>query len=187
MSKQRDKVVIVSHCILNQTTRARWRGGGASHEPGMLRNVVEILSKNNIGVVQMECPEFSLFGNPRPPRTKDGYDTPLFREKCREIAVRTCDLIEGYLDAGMGASVVALVGVENSPSCGVSKVARTVGGETMSRPGRGHLMDALDEELGRRGIEVPMIGVSLKPDEREDGLRKLETLYSQKDTTLELT
>ncbi len=185
MSKQRDKIIFVSHCILNQTTRAMWRGGGASREPGMLRDVVEILSKYNIGVVQMECPEFSLFGNPRPPRTKDGYDTLPFREKCREIAVRTCDSMERYLNAGKGASVVALIGVENSPSCGVSKITRTVGEETISLPGRGHLMDALDEELSRRGIEAPMIGVSLKPDEREDGLRKLETLCSQKDKTPE--
>ena len=183
MPRQRDRVVFVSHCILNQTTRARWRGGGASREQGMLRDVVEVLFRNGVGAVQMECPEFSLFGNPRPPKTKDGYDTPQFREKCGEIAERTCDRIERYLDADMGASVVAIVGVENSPSCGVSKVTRTVEGETTSCPGRGHLMDALDEELCRRGIDVPMIGVSLKPDEREDSLRKLETICSRKDTT----
>jgi len=179
MPKQRDKVVFVSHCILNQTTRARWREGGASRERGMLRDIVEVLSRNGVGTVQMECPEFSLFGNPRPPKTKDGYDTPQFRERCREIAERTCERLERYLDVGMGASVVAIVGVENSPSCGVSRVTRTVDGETVSRPGRGHLMDALDAELRKRGIEVPMIGANFKPDEWEDKLRKLESLLSQ--------
>lgn len=183
MSWQRDKVVFVSHCIFNQATRARWIGGGASRERGMLRDIVDVLSRHGVGAIQMECPEFSLFGNPRPPKTKDGYDTPQFREKCREIAESNCDKMERYLDAGTGASVVAIVGVENSPSCGVSKVTRTVEGDTSSRPGRGHLMDALDEELGRRGIEVPMIGVSLKADEREDSLRRLETTCSREDTT----
>jgi len=181
MFRKREKVTFVSHCILNQATRAWWRGGGASRERGMLRDVVEVLLRQGVGAIQMECPEFSLYGNPRPPKSKDGYDTPQFRERCREIAKRACDLMERYLDEGRGPglSVVALVGVENSPSCGVSKVTRTVGGEIVSRPGRGHLMDALDAEMRSRGIDVPMIGVSLKPDEREDRLRKLEALCSQ--------
>jgi len=180
MFRQREKVAIVSHCILNQTTRAWWRGSGASRELGMLRDVFEILLRHGVGTVQMECPEFNQYGNPRPPRSKDGYDTPRFRERCQEIAKRTCDMIERYLDevSDLDFSVVALVGVENSPSCGVSTVTRTVGGETVSRPGRGHLMDALDAELRKRGIKVPMIGVSLKPDEREDRLKKLEALCS---------
>lgn len=71
---------------------------------------------------------------------------------------------------------MAVVGVENSPSCGVSRVSRTMGGEIVSLPGRGHLMDALEAEMHRRGIEVPLVGVSLRPGEREDGLRRLGEL-----------
>lgn len=183
MIRQREKVVLVSHCILNQSTRAWWEDGGATRERGMLRDVVEVLLGHHVGAIQMECPEFSLYGNPRPPRSKDGYDTPQFRERCREIAERACDLMESCLDQGRnpGFRVVAIVGVENSPSCGVSKVTRTVGGETVTCPGRGLLMDALEAEMRSRGIDVPMIGVSLKPGEREDSLRRLEALCSQGD------
>ncbi|RLI09377.1 hypothetical protein DRO42_04375, partial [Candidatus Bathyarchaeota archaeon] len=78
MTRPRDKVAFVSHCILNQATRARWEGGGARRERGMLRDVVETLLSHGVGAVQMECPEFSLYGNPRPPRSKDDYDTPEF-------------------------------------------------------------------------------------------------------------
>jgi len=177
MIRQYDKVAFVSHCILNQATRARWEGGGARREQGMLRDVVEILLSHGVGAVQMECPEFSLYGNPRPPRSKDDYDTPEFRQRCLEIAKGACGLMERLLEGrDPEMRIVAVVGVENSPSCGVSRVSRTVGGEIVSRPGRGHLMDALEAEMRRRGIEVPLVGVSLRPGEKEDGLRRLEEL-----------
>ena len=129
----------------------------------------------------MECPEFSLYGNPRPPRSKDDYDTPGFKERCREIAERACDLMEHCLEGGGAPEIriVAVVGVENSPSCGVSMVSRTVGGESVSRPGQGHLMEALEAGMRRRGLFTPLIGVSLKPGEREERLRELEALCAQ--------
>ena len=173
MSQQRDRVAFVSHCILNQATRARWAGGGARREAGMLRDVVEVLLSQGVGVVQLECPEFSLYGNPRPLRSKDGYDTPVFRDHCRGIAVRACDLIERYVDGGGRSNVVAIVGVENSPSCGVNSVTRTVEGENVAMPGRGHLMDELEAEMHIRGIEIPLIGVSLRPKEQRKGLMRL--------------
>jgi len=180
MVQRREKVAFVSHCILNQATRARWEGGGASRERGMFRDVVEVLLSHGVGAVQMGCPEFSLYGNPRPPRSKDGYDIPEFRERCREIAEHACDLMERFLEgtAPPGFRIVAVLGVENSPSCGVVRVSRTVEGEIVSRPGRGHLMDALEAEMRLRGIDVPMIGVSFRPGEREDGLRRLGGLCS---------
>jgi len=180
MNRRREKVAFLSHCILNQSTRASWAGGGASREKGMLEDVVAILLRHGVGAIQMECPEFSLYGNPRPPRSKDGYDTPEFKERCLEIAERACDLMERCLKGGGAETgVVAVVGVENSPSCGVCRVSRTVGGETVSRHGRGHLMDALGAEMCRRGLVVPMIGVGTKPREREDRLRELEALCAQ--------
>lgn len=181
MTRRREKVAFVSHCILNQATRAWWGEEGAGRERGMLRDVVEVLLSHGVGAIQLECPEFSLYGNPRPPRSKDGYDRPEFRQRCREIARHAREQMERCLEKGRDPEirVVAVVGVENSPSCGVGRVSRTVGGEIVSRPGRGHLMDALEAEMRRRGIDVPVIGVSLKPGEREDRLRRLGELCSR--------
>ena len=147
----------------------------------MIQDAVKVLLRHGVGAVQMGCPEFSLYGNPRAPRSKDGYDTPEFRQLCQEIAERACSLIDRYLlkERDSKVKIVAVVGVENSPSCGVSRVPRTVEGETVSRLGRGHLMDALEAEMHRRGIDVPMIGVSLNPKEREDRLLRLEALCSK--------
>jgi len=53
MFRKREKVAFVSHCILNQATRAWWRGGGASRERGMLRDIVEVLLRHGVGAIQM--------------------------------------------------------------------------------------------------------------------------------------
>ncbi|TRO46733.1 hypothetical protein E2P65_05320, partial [Candidatus Bathyarchaeota archaeon] len=95
-----NRVIFVSHCILNQSTRARLQGGGARRDAGACREVLDLLMAEGVGVVQMGCPEFSLFGNPRPPRTKEGYDTPEFREACDEIAGRACDMMDAFREAG---------------------------------------------------------------------------------------
>ena len=174
MSNQRNKIAFVSHCILNQATRAEWAGGKARRETGMLRNVVEIFLDNGIGAIQLDCPEFNLYGNPRQPRSKDGYDTPIFIDHCREIAVGACDLMERYINGETPSSIVAIVGVENSPSCGINNVTRTVNGEDKHLPGKGHLMEALEAEMLCRGIDIPMIGVSLNHEKQKEELFKFK-------------
>lgn len=178
MVEEYEKVVFVSHCIMNQSTRAWWGDGGASREKGMISDVVRVLMRYGIGMVQMDCPEFSLYGNPRPPRSKDGYDTPEFNDRCHEIALRACDLMECFQDKGKDPKikVLAIIGVENSPSCGVDQTTKTVKNRNVRSPGRGLLIEALVREMHQRGLHAPLIGVSLKEGIREEPLMRLEAL-----------
>lgn len=48
----------------------------------------------------MDCTEFSLYGNPRPPRSKEGYDTSRFKQRYREIAKKTCGQMSNFLERG---------------------------------------------------------------------------------------
>ncbi len=168
------------HCVLNQSTRAWWGSGGARREEGMVSDVVGTLMSHGVGAVQMGCPEFSLHGNPRPPQSRDEYDTPEFRHRCREIAASACDAMKSLQEKGRNplVEVVAVVGVENSPSCGVEWTTRTIDGESKVSRGRGLLIEALEEEMQRRELDVPLIGVSMKADEREDCLSRLRALVS---------
>jgi len=174
----RDKVVFVVHCVLNQTTRAQWGEGGASREGGMVSEVVSLLMRKEIGAIQMECPEFSLYGNPRPPRSREEYDTPEFKGKCREIAIQACERMEALMEGGgdLEIEVRAILGFEGSPSCGVERTTRTINGERQRAPGRGHLIEALQRELRRRGMEIPFLGVSLRVEEGREALRRLEAI-----------
>lgn len=174
-------MAFVCHCVVNQSTRAWWGDGGASRENGMISDAISVLMNNGVGVIQMECPEFGLYGNPRHPRSKDEYDTPQFKNRCREIASRSGDQMEGLLGKGQDPRIelVAVVGLENPPSCGVERTTRTVDGVNVSSPGRGHLMETLELEMRRRGIDAPFIGLSLTGPEREERLKRLEALCSR--------
>lgn len=180
MIPEYEKVAVVCHCILNQSTRAWWRAGGVKREKGMISDVVGTLMNHGIGMVQMDCPEFVLYGNPRPPRTRDEYDTPEFRHRCREIATAACDAMESFREKEQypRVEVVAVIGVENSPSCGVEWTTRTIDGESRTFKGKGLMIEALEDAMRQRGLGTPLIGVSMKDAEREDGLRRLRALVS---------
>lgn len=177
MEQESERVVFVAHCILNQSTRARWEGGEARRDTGILSEVLDTLIAEGVGIVQMDCPEFSLFGNPRLPRTKEGYDTPEFRLICSQIADRTCDQIAAFLKTGpAGVGVIAILGIEGSPSCGVGRTPSMIDGEEVEAPEPGLLMETLMEELRRRGLETPILGMSLREVEGEERLRALKAL-----------
>jgi len=166
----RDRVVILAHCIMNQATRARWEGGGATRTEGAIKEIITPLLEHGIGIIQMECPEQTLYGNPRPPKSRDDYDTPEFKEKCREIAVRAMQTIE------KSTELIAALGFEGSPSCGVERTTRTIKGSHAESPGEGHLIEALRKEMKEKGLDTPIIGVGLREGEMNLALRKLESL-----------
>jgi len=179
MEDESERVVLVSHCILNQSARARWGGGGARRDTGIIRDVLDLLMAEGIGVVQMDCPEFSLFGNPRRPRTKEGYNTPEFREICSQIAGRTCDRIAAFQKTGpTGIDVIAVLGMEGSPSCGVERTPRIIDDEGVDAPEAGLLMEALMEKMRQMGLETPILGISLREDEGNERLKALKALIA---------
>ena len=167
----RDRTVILVHCILNQSTRAWWKEGGATRTEGAVAEMITPLLEHRIGIIQMECPEQTLYGNPRPPRSRDDYDTPEFKDKCREIAVRATQAIESST-----SELIAALGFEGSPSCGVERTTRTIEGSFASSPGEGHLIEALRREMREKGIDAPIICVGLREGEMSAALGKLETL-----------
>jgi len=166
----RDRVVILAHCIMNQTTRARWEGGGASRTEGAIEEIVTLLLEHGVGIIQMECPEQTLFGNPRRPMSRDDYDTPEFLEKCIEIAGRAMQTID------TNTELIAALGFEGSPSCGVERTTQTIKGSHAESPGEGHLVEALRQGMREKGLDVPIIGVGLRASEMRLALVKLESL-----------
>ncbi len=119
----------------------------------------------------MECPEQTLDRNPRPPKSKNDYDTPEFKEKCREIAMRAVQTIENG-----PPELIAALGFEGSPSCGVERTTRTIEGSQAESHGEGHLIEALRQEMRGRGLNAPIIGVGLREGGISLALGKLEAL-----------
>jgi uncharacterized protein YbbK (DUF523 family) len=182
------RVVFVSHCLLNQNVRYL---GGAS-QPGVVTAAVEPFIRDGVGICQMPCPEQAVWGGVTKRVLLRAYGSertalyrlrgillPAFlaytRQRYRPIARRVAAAIADYV--GSGFEVVGVVGVGDSPSCGVVHtldvrralpVVASFDPNTIERAafndravracivrGRGMFIEALQRELVRRGLEVP--------------------------------
>lgn len=137
------KVVLVAHCVLNQNARI----SGSARYPAVASGIVDVLTRHNVGMVQMPCPELLYAGLSRASRTKEEYDTPQYRKHCRQIASSMARQVQEYLQNNI--QVLAILGVEESPSCGIGKIS-------------GMLIEELRSELKKRNITVPFHELKLK-------------------------
>jgi len=148
--KRSRKIVVVAHCILNQNSRVL----GIAYYPGMINEIVDVLKKCEVGVIQMLCPELTYAGLLRRSQTKEQYDTPAFRRHCRQIAFGLADQVQEYSKNGF--KVLAILGVDGSPTCGVDETSIQ---ETKFTKAPGILIEELQSELKGRKVVVPMKGV----------------------------
>ncbi len=139
--KRSGRIAIVAHCILNQNSRVL----GLAERSSMITEIVEFLMRNNIGVIQMPCPELIYAGILRVRQTKDQYDTVRFRHHCRKIAGEIVDQIRGYAECGINTELI--IGVDGSPSCGVDETSRGNVCENLSKHERVKSSGILIEEL----------------------------------------
>jgi len=140
---------------------------GLAGYPGIEEDVVVALMEKGVGLVQLHCPETRLHGIQRLPMPKDTYDKPEIRAsyaaQAREEVLQLREFKKN------GAEIVAVVGAEASPSCGINIVGRWKPGvpvETRSFPedidfieGRGVFMEELEKALSAEGIRPKWIGV----------------------------
>ena len=149
------KVVLVAHCVLNQNSRV----SGSAHYPAVVSEILDVLTRHNVGIVQMPCPELLYAGLSRASRTKEQYNTPQFRKHCKQIAHSMSKQVQEYLRNSV--KVLAILSVEGSPSCGV--------GETS-----GIMIEELKSELEKGNISVPFYDLKFKEiAEAVDWLEKI--------------
>lgn len=125
------KVVFVSHCILNENVRYL----GGAFRKGCVREVVEWCMDNDLGIVQMPCPEQKAWGGVTKRWLLMVYGAkgtflykmrrlflPLFLQYTkliyRQLAKTVADQINDYLVSGY--SIIGVIGIDVSPSCGVN-------------------------------------------------------------------
>jgi predicted secreted protein len=160
MPKRSKRVLFLAHCILNQNSRVK----EIAMDRGMLMPVVSILHQEGVGMIQMPCPEFTYLGPDRWWQAKAQYDTPNYRRHCRELSTFIADQMEEY--AKHGYSVLGIIGMDDSPSCGINNAGPVVewGGrpqvelsDAPKEAGKGVFMEELIREVRRRGLELPRL------------------------------
>ncbi len=183
MDPRSGKIVVVSHCLLNVHSLE----DGLAEYRGCEEELISALIEEGVGIFQLPCPEMTISHISRLPLPKDSYDNPRIREKYRELAREVASTLSQF--ASKGYKIVAVVGAEASPTCGISVVGRWKDPEKRGRfpedvefvEGMGVFMEELKRELEERDIQTNWIGLpgktlkSLDP-ERYDKMRVIEEL-----------
>lgn len=143
------KVLIVSHCLLNKSVRWWQEGKPIERNIGLANEIVQYTLKHNIGLVQMQCPEFTFCGNPRPSRTKDKYERLQgFRDHCEKLAKSVSEQIRALITMSRNPQihVIAIIGIKRSPSCAVNSAIAIRDGVVRQNE-KGIFIELLENEL----------------------------------------
>ena len=136
---------------------------------------------NKVGIIQLPCPELLCLGLDRQDKhgsernlldentrirklmQKNG-NTALLRKKVQEVVTQVREYRE------YGFSIIGLVGINRSPSCGIE----TTSIDGKEEPGRGVFMQVIAEELQKENLELKMVGV--KTSKIEESLETVRQL-----------
>lgn len=110
MNRQK-KLMLAAHCVLNQNAVVReWE-----RAPGAFTRLVKVLLDENVGILQLPCPEMAFLGEERPPKKKAEYDTPAYRVLCQQLAAPLVRQVIDYYKNGY--QIIGVLGIGKSPSC----------------------------------------------------------------------
>lgn len=162
------KIVICSHCILNQNAKLE----GIAGWQGMIDEVIEVIKKSGAGILQMACPELLYEGIGRFDKSVEQYQCTAFRKVCRRIAREIVEQAQNYLE--WGYSVPVILALDGSPSCGFNLTQSApewrglVVGQNWQKvryiEKRGVLMEILESLLQEKKLDIPILGIPEVPE-----------------------
>jgi predicted secreted protein len=185
--KRSKKIVLLSHCCLNQNARMR----GLADSPGVIQPLIEFLLAQDVGIYQMTCPEVMYFGTQRWGQVKEQFDTPMFRAHCQKLADQILDQVEDYLHGGY--SILGFIMMDGSPVCGMNRIpvakneGEQLGGMVWYLPeqkytdGQGVFTETLKESITKRGMkEIPFVGYPTGEEVNDtvNHFEKIKALFS---------
>ena len=181
----KQKILFVAHCVLNTCSKVvMYNTEEMAQEDALRKDLLIRAIGQGVQLVQLPCPEQSLYGCRRWGHTSDQFDNPHFRSHCRRIlAPVLLDLAE-YTAHPERFEVLSIVGIDGSPSCGVDYTCRgpwggnlsgrddleaVIGGVTLV-PGPGIFVQELIALLERSGLQTPLIGLFAPEPEKVEAL-----------------
>lgn len=171
MSNRSKKFVFVPFCLLAQAYQAQ---GIVKYEwKSTIKPFVELLIDNDINIIQMPCAEAS-FNNSliRLPKGISKYDTKDFNNHCMNLSLQVAEEIKNLINNNY--QVIAILGIEQSPSCCVNYIYTNKGMENR----KGLFMEKLYGELLE--YKIPFIGINRKYINKS--LKELEKIINSNKT-----
>jgi predicted secreted protein len=146
------RLIVVIECILNQNAR----DAGVATFPAINWPIVQLCNEFNVGILQIPCPEINFLGFDRKRQKgqsiRDALDTREGRNFCRKISINVADRIEDYV--AQDYQIISILGGNpKSPGCAVHYEDGNLSFAS------GVLMRELQDELRKRGIEIPFKGI----------------------------
>ncbi len=133
------KILVVTHCILNRASKVKNLDIQEMNQESALRkNLLKLAIEQDIELLQLPCPEFTMYGSKRWGHVKDQFDNPFFRQHCKSILNPTIEQIKEYYINKDEFEILGIIAIDGSPSCGYNFTCKgDFGGEL----GSGHELD----------------------------------------------
>lgn len=112
---EKEDAILISSCLLNQFMRAK---GAAKYKKNLYVPLFEWASERGIAILPLPCPEYLYEGIIREASGLEKYDTEVYREHCKSLSKEVADLVKAHI--GKGVNILGVLGINGSPSCGVS-------------------------------------------------------------------
>lgn len=174
MSKKDRKIILIAQCLVNPYCRVHVLGQNFPFS----RELAEYLMQRKIGIIQYLCPETTAMGLKRNPQGRQQYDSIFFRNHCKELLQSPMLMVREFIRDHY--RLVAFLGLENSPTCGIHwgkhKVNKYGTESPMSvddtGPGDPKLMgimaEILTDQLKEENIHVPFIELPAKSEPQSE-------------------
>ena len=163
MSRKDKKVILIAQCLVNPYCRVHILGQNFP----LSKDLADYLMSKRVGIIQYPCPETTAMGLMRNPQGRQQYDNIFFRSHCKELLKVPMLMVREFIKNNY--RLVAFIGLENSPSCGIHwgkhKVNRyqTESPNPVDNPEpdepalKGIMAEILSEAFAEEKIEVPFL------------------------------
>ena len=175
IAKRKPRTVLVAcHCILNPSAKVISPDLQAqARETALRRRALSAFLEQEIDILQLPCPEFTLYGPLRWGHVREQFDNAFFRGHCCRILEPLIEQIVEYAAHPELFQLAGILGVDGSPSCGVYKTCTgDWGGERGAQrapnparetEGRGVFMEELLRLLCDKGLKLPVFSLETLP------------------------
>ena len=165
------RVIFLAHCLLNQNSIS----DGTAVYPAAFEELIRMLLAQEVGFVQMPCPELCCLGLDRGDPAGAQRDVVVENTRIRAEMQKAdpdarLELLVDYVMLQIaeyrahGFRVLGILGANRSPCCGV----QTTSMDDREVPGEGVFMAKLHTRLRENGWDdIPMTGLKASDDPSE--------------------
>ncbi|MFV0424179.1 MAG: hypothetical protein ACK5K7_01200 [Bacilli bacterium] len=144
------EIVLIPHCFLNQNCVVK---NEARNQDIFMKILFKI---QDTSFIQMECPEYNVFGLNREGVGKNELDSDLkYVDWCEVYCDKLINEIKNYLENG--CKIKNIIGIKGSPSCGIEVTCYKNQGGFYTDKGIGKFNEILMKRLKKENLEIEFI------------------------------